>query len=155
MLVRSIVPRSIIPSDLFEELDRMAERMERLFFGRPVARSEAEPRVWVPRAEVHQTDDSLIISFELPGVPKDAVEVEATEEALTVRGERKQPEEPCPEGGVCASEFVYGPFERTVAWPLPVKYEEAKAQMVDGILRVTVPLAEEAKAPEARKVEIE
>ena len=155
MLVRRVIPRSIVPSDLFQELDRMAEHMERLFFGRPGARSESGQRVWVPRAEIHQTDDSLIVSFELPGVPKDAVEVEATEEGLTVRGERKRPEQPCPEGGVCASEFVYGPFERTVAWPVPVKYEEAKAKMVDGILRVTVPLAEEAKAPEARKVEIE
>lgn len=156
---RSLVPSRLWPTDLLAEMDRMMRRVEEAFAGlmprtaRP--RSQAEEVMWLPRCEIHQTDDTLEISFEVPGVPKENIEVETTAEELTVRGERKVSREECPEEGVCASEFVYGAFERTIAWPLPVKHEEAKARYENGVLTVTVPLAEEAKAPEAKKVEVE
>jgi len=105
---------------------------------------------------MRQTDDSLEVKLEIPGVPREGIEIETTAEGLTVRGERKYTKESeSPEGGVYASEFVYGAFERYVEWPLPVKHEEAVAKLDQGVLTITVPLAEEAKAPEAKKVTIE
>ncbi|MGD9519757.1 MAG: Hsp20/alpha crystallin family protein [Armatimonadota bacterium] len=158
---RSLVPfapTGLAPMDLLSEMDRMMRRVEDSLTGvlAPRPRLRGTTGVWLPRAEMRQTDDSLEVKLEIPGVPREGIEIETTAEGLTVRGERKYTKESeSPEGGVYASEFVYGAFERYVEWPLPVKHEEAVAKLDQGVLTITVPLAEEAKAPEAKKVTIE
>ena len=160
MLRRNLVPSGLIPTDLLSEMDRMMRRVEQAVSGMMLPRWRARLRsareVWLPRAEVQQTDDSLEVKLELPGVSKEDIEIETTAEGITVRGERKTTRETeSAEEGIYASEFVYGAFERYMDWPVPVKHEEAKAKMEHGVLTITVPLAEEAKAPEAKKVAIE
>ncbi|MCD6352162.1 MAG: Hsp20/alpha crystallin family protein [Armatimonadetes bacterium] len=159
LIRRSLMPRMFSPSDLLAEMQRLMRPLEETFSEslapKAKPRTENVVELWLPRAEIHQTDDSLEISIEVPGVDKKDLQVEATAEGLRVRGERKVKDESCPEEGVCASEFVYGAFERYMDWPLPVKHEEAKAKMENGILTITVPLAEEAKQPEAVKVDVE
>jgi HSP20 family protein len=141
---------SIARLDPWRDVDRLIGD----FFGRRRRRSEAEPVAWVPSAEIHQDDGALLVSFEIPGADKGSIELAATEDRLTIRGERKAPEGTCPTDGVCCTEFYYGPFERTVAWPLPVKAAESKATYRDGILEVRVPVAIEAQAPKATRIEV-
>jgi HSP20 family protein len=104
---------------------------------------------------MHQDEEGLLVSFEVPGVHKETIDLAVTEDRLTIRGERKAPEGTCPTDGVCSTEFCYGPFERTVAWPLPVKAEESKATYRDGILEVRVPLEVKGQALKAKHVEVE
>jgi HSP20 family protein len=133
---------------------RMARLMSEMM-GPWQAPSEAEAEYWVPRAEMHQTEDCLIINVELPGVSRGEVEVEAAADAVTVRGQRKAPEGECPEGNVCCTEFCYGPFQRTLPWPVEVKAEEAKSRLADGVLEIRVPLSETAKMKTPRRVEVQ
>jgi len=154
-----LLPRVWWPSDILAEIQRVMRPLEETFSGtmaqkiRP--RSEQPGGTWLPRAEVHQTEDALEVSLEIPGVVREDIEVETTVEGLRVHGERKVAGCTCPEDGCCASEFVYGVFDRYMDWPIPVVHNEAKATIENGILKVTVPLAQEARAPEAHKVTID
>ncbi len=128
-------------------MDRLAEDL----WSRPTG----ETTMWHPNAELHQTDGELQVNIELPGVPKEQVNLESTEDYLRVTGERKPLVSECPEGGYCCTEMCYGPFERTIYWPMRVQSDQTKAAYRDGILQVTVPLAEEEKARRPRRVTVE
>jgi len=135
---------------------RQTERLMDQFMGWRARPTEVAPEAWAPSVEIHQTDHELVVAAELPGIQKDAVEIESTAESLTIRGERKAPEGmKCPEHGVSCTEFCYGPFGRTVPWPMQVKAGEAKASMHDGILEVHVPIAESAKAAQPVRVQVQ
>lgn len=147
--------RSLLPmGGLWWGPGRMARLMSEMM-GPWQGPSEAEAEYWVPRAEMHQTEEELIINVELPGVSRGDVEVEAAAEAVVIKGERKAPEGACPEGNVCCTEFCYGPFQRTLPWPVEVKAEEAKSKLQDGVLEIRVPLSETAKMKTPRRVEVQ
>ncbi len=139
------------PFRAFRQLERMMGDM----LARPLRHTEAEPEMWIPAMDIHQTDGELIVSFELPGVQKEKVEVDSSEQRLIVKGERAMPEATCPEGSVCCTEFTYGPFERSVRWPVAVKHGDAEAHFHDGILEVKVPIAESTQRLKPTRVRIE
>lgn len=92
-----------------------------------------------PRIECKRANGSLIVNAELPGLKKDEVKVEITNEGLILEGERKREHAEQREGGY-RSERSYGHFYRFVPLPEGVKAEEATAELNDGVLTVTVPL---------------
>ena len=116
---------------------------------------ESEAQVWVPSVEMHQMENELVMNVELPGVKKEDLEVQVTGDSITFKGQRQSAEEACPEGNICCSEFCYGSFERTIAWPVEVKAEEAKSKLQDGILEVRAPLHETAKLRIPKRIEIQ
>lgn len=156
---RPLLPTSLLPHDFLNEMNQFVRRVEDAVSGgtSPGAgpRSERAPGTWVPRAEIHQTLDALIVGLELPGVAKTDVDVETTEEGLSVRAERPVPEGECAPDGHCSSEFHYGTFQRFIAWPAPVSHAAATATMDGGVLTVKAPLAEEAKAPQPTKLTVD
>ena len=112
----------------FRMLDRFAEEMDRLFddfgfgrgwiaprlgFGRPLIRRAEE---WLPDVEMLQRNNELVIRADLPGMTKDDVKVDVTEDAITIQGERKREHEE-EKAGVYRSERSYGSFYRSI--PLP------------------------------------
>lgn len=107
---------------------------------------------WTPPIETEVRDGKLYVRTELPGLAKDDVTVEVTEDVLTIEGERKQESEK-KEGNYYRSERSYGYFSRSVAMPEGVKAETAKATFKDGVLEIAIELPAR-KAPEARRVSI-
>ncbi|MGI9860658.1 Hsp20/alpha crystallin family protein [Moorella naiadis] len=98
-----------------------------------------------PRIDVYQTDHEVVATAELPGlVNKDDVEITATEDTLTVRGEMRRSEEG-EERNYFHSERFYGNFSRTVSLPVQVQPEKATATYKNGILEVRIPRAENQK----------
>jgi HSP20 family protein len=120
-----------------------------------VTPSEEQTTTWYPNTEMHQTDSELIVSLEIPGVKKENVDIESTEDFIRVTGERKPMTEQCAEGRVCCTEICYGPFERTIYWPMKVKSGDAKASYHDGMLDIHVPISEEEKARRPKRVTVE
>ena len=111
------------------------------------------PRMHVPSFEVYTTDTELVVSAELPGMEPSDFNVEVTPEAIHVSGEIKKETE-IKDDNYYRSERRYGHFERAVPLPCRVKDAEAKASYKNGMLTIRMPLAEEAKAPKSRKLEI-
>jgi HSP20 family protein len=111
------------------------------------------PSIWSPRIDVQQRGDSLQVCADLPGVRKEDVNIELTEEGLTITGERREErEEGGRERGYRSIERSYGSFYRTIPLPKGLKTEELKAQMQDGVLEITIPLDERARP---RRIQIQ
>ncbi len=149
----------------FEFMDRVTEEMDRAFdrmfqdlglprrswsrgFGTPAA----SQGTWMPRVEAFQKGDQFIVRAELPGMNKDDVQVELTDDAVTIHGERKQEHEENREG-YFHSEREYGHFYRSIPLPEGVIGESANASFKDGVLEVTMKAAP-AEANRGRKLEI-
>jgi HSP20 family protein len=110
------------------------------------------PELWAPRIDVRQRDDALVIHAELPGVPRDAIRIETTDEGIALSGERRETREADPsERGYELSERYYGSFYRSIPLPDGAQPEQAKAAMRDGVLEIVVPLKQSAQR---RRIEI-
>jgi len=134
----------------FTELNRLQEEMNMLFdrfFGErtPVRNAGVFPAV-----NVTQDDDNVYITAELPGIPGKDLDITVEEDTVLIRGERKAE----PEGEEISyhrRERGEGKFSRTVTLPTRIVADGATAETKDGILRLTLPKAEEVKP---KKIEI-
>jgi HSP20 family protein len=99
----------------------------------------------VPRLDVVETDTGVEVSIELPGLDEKEVEVTLTDEALTIRGEKKieRREE---KKGYYVSERSYGSVYRSIPLPAGVDSDKAEATFKNGVLTVRLPQSPEAKA---------
>ena len=124
--------------DPFRELDRFTEG----FFGSP-GRAP-----WMPMDAV-RSGDQVEVSFDLPGVRPDSIELTVERNVLTVKAERQW----IPREGaeVLARERTQGTFSRQVLLGDALDADRVDASYHDGVLTVTIPVAEQAKP---RKVEI-
>jgi HSP20 family protein len=148
----------------FGAMRRFAEEMDRTFedfgFGRGLLSPWGSGRwrgmgldegMWSPTVEVFQRDDRLVVRADLPGLTKDDVQVEVTDDALTIRGERRHEHEEHREG-YYHSERSYGSFRRRIPLPEGADAGKADAHFHDGVLEVTL-LAPRA-ATQARRLEV-
>jgi HSP20 family protein len=125
--------------------------MERVFgdfgFGRTWLRPHS-PRALTgenrfPDIEVFQRNNNLVIRADLPGLSKDDVKVDVTEDVITIQAERKREHEE-EKGGIYRSERSYGSFSRTITLPAGAISDQAKASFKDGVLEVTMPAPPES-----------
>jgi HSP20 family protein len=85
-----------------------------------------------------RTDAEYTILVDVPGVPKETLEVDAVGDELTISGDRPQPD--LPEGAeVLRAERGFGRFSRTVRLPTEVDVTAVRAKLDSGVLRVTLP----------------
>jgi HSP20 family protein len=92
-----------------------------------------------------------MVKADLPGLTKDNVKVELTDEALTISGERKEEKEE-KEKDFYRSERSYGRFFRQIPLPEGAKTDQANATFTDGVLEVKIPVAKIES--QSRKLEI-
>jgi HSP20 family protein len=100
--------------------------------------------VWTPAVDMYEGDEAFTLTAELPGFSKDDVQVEIKDNRLTLRGERKREAE-VKEAHYHRVERVYGAFRRSIRLPALVDADKAEAVFKDGVLKLTLPKAEEAK----------
>ncbi len=99
---------------------------------------------WLPAVDVWETDNELVLSFDLPGIPEDQISVELDDNVLTVSGQREREERQ--EGDrFYRYERRFGTFQRSVTLPQGVNEEQIRAAYRDGVLEVRVPKPEEQK----------
>ena len=143
----------------FTVLQRFADEVDRMFeefgMGRGLSPwwrgSQRGGSLWAPAIDVVQKDDQLVIKADLPGMKKDDLSIEMTDDAITIQGERKADHEE-ERGGVYRSERSYGSFYRVIPLPEGAITEQAKASFRDGVLEITVPVP--PSTTKGRKLEI-
>jgi len=114
--------------------------------GRVQKRLAAEPRrTFVPHINVSESDDAYRVEAELPGLEAGDFEVIAEDDVLTLKGEKKRSEDSTGEG-LRRSESVYGSFVRRLRFPEAIAEEGLTASFKNGVLVVTLPKPEEARA---------
>jgi HSP20 family protein len=98
-----------------------------------------------PSTDVTETDKSVDVSIELPGMTEKDIDISLTSDAMTIRGEKKIEHEE-ERKGVYMSERSYGSFYRTVPLPAGVDADKADAKFKNGVLTVSLPKTAEAQA---------
>ena len=98
---------------------------------------------WTPALDLYQNNDNVVAVVELPGMQKEDIEISLQDGTLIISGERK--EETSQENGATRTERCTGKFRRSITLPTRVDAATVGATYKDGILKVTLPKAEEAK----------
>jgi len=100
-----------------------------------------------PAIDTVEYPNESVVIVEIPGIAREDVKISLEEDLLTIRGERKG--SALPEGARwIRNERSSGEFFRTVQVPHRVKADGVSAELVNGILRITLPKAEEARPRE-------
>ena len=124
--------------DPFRDLDRLAAEM----FG--TARTPA-----LMPMDCLRSGDHFVVRFDLPGIDPDSLDVSAENQTLTVRAERTRRD---PEGTTyLVSERPSGTYSRQLVLGDGLAVDDIRAEYRDGVLTLTIPVAEQAKP---RKIEI-
>ena len=105
---------------------------------------------WQPALDVKETDKEFVVRMDLPGLQKKDIHLSVDNNVLTIRGERKREEEEKDANYYCSERF-YGTFQRSLTLPTEIDQDNIKAEYKNGVLTITLPKTEEAKA---RVVEI-
>jgi HSP20 family protein len=135
---------NIIRWDPSRDMTTMQDSMDKFFddyFGRYSKNIEGYGAIDV---NMVQTDDNVIVKASVPGVKPEDIDISITGDTLTIRGETKEDEE-TKEGNYHIKEMRYGSFARSILLPNQVVVDKAIAEFKDGILKLTLPKAEEVK----------
>ncbi len=84
----------------------------------------------------------MVVHADLPGLRKDDVKIEVTNDSMIIQGERKREHEEQGKG-FRRSERSYGSFYRCVPLPTGANLDEARAQFNNGVLEASIPVPEE------------
>jgi len=125
---------------LMEELERMTEELWEGW--QPVLALRTE---FMPRMEMYEEKDGLVIRTELPGVRKEDLNISITGDVLTLKAEKKQ-EEVTEGRDYYLCERSFGQYSRSVSLPFAVDTGKVAATLENGLLEIRLSKAEEAKA---------
>jgi HSP20 family protein len=145
--------RGLSPLNLRDPFGPFRREVDQLFSdfftpgeGRSFAPAVAGEALW-PRIDVEETDQSYIVTAEVPGLDEKGIDLSLRENLLTISGEKREERSDKQRGAAYAERF-YGQFKRTI--PFDVEVDEAKvdARFKNGLLTV-----QKAEA-KARRIEV-
>lgn len=126
-------------SDLWTEMDRFFDD-----WGSPVLARSYDERSFAPASEFIEADEHFILSLDVPGMKKDDIKIEMSENTLTVSGERKR-ETTDKNEKIQRYEKSYGFFKRSFALPSSIDADKVEAHYEDGVLELYLPKSVSAK----------
>lgn len=127
---------------LRDEMDRFLSDTFRLFDDDYGARLG-----WQPAVDLEETEDAFMVTAELPGMKKDDIKINIAENKVMISGELLE-EQDVQEKNYYVKERARGRFSRGFTLPAPVSSANAEATYKEGILKLKLPKAEEAKPKE-------
>jgi HSP20 family protein len=140
---------SLIPWEPFRALrrrDDVFDQLVREVFHRPILE---EGELLEPAVDVAESDGEVVVKMEVPGVEKDQLHLTVSDDHLTVRGEtRKESEEK--RKNYYRQEIRYGAFQRSVPLPVEVDASQARAELKNGVLKISLPKSKQPKAKEIK-----
>jgi HSP20 family protein len=135
-----------------QDLMVLQDRMNRLFEDATQRRGQAgnedelERADWTPAADIYETETGFMIALDLPGIKRDALEIDIDDNRLVVKGVRV-----VDETRTRRSERPRGKFLRTFAVPASINQARIGAEYKDGVLQIRLPKRTEQKA---QKIEV-
>jgi HSP20 family protein len=157
MNLKSLIPvgrqRGVARADnpfvsLQNEIDRLFDDFTRGFPS--LSLGNGGMAAMVPTMDVAETDKEIEITAELPGLEEKDVQINVSDNVLTIRGEKKAEKEQ-KDKNYRMVERSYGAFERSLELPEGVNADAIKATIDKGVLKVTVPKPAPAQV---KKIEV-
>lgn len=118
-----------MPWDPTRDLLTMQERLESLF-------GRAAPG-WVPAVDLFEQPDRYVLTVELPGMRREDVRIDSQGDTVVVSGQR--PGQTCCPERYQQLERGQGQFSRSFRFALPISSDEIVAELVLGVLTVSIP----------------
>ncbi len=138
---------ALVRWDPVREIRTLQNLMDRLFeeTWAPMERTGAiEGLALVPRVDMYETDDEVVVKATIPGVKPEDLEITVTGNVLTIKGEVKEEKEE-KDVNFIRKERLFGTFRRDLTLPVDVDVDKAKAEFENGILTLHLPKVETAK----------
>ncbi|MFK8182390.1 MAG: Hsp20/alpha crystallin family protein [Phormidesmis sp.] len=129
-------------SQFNQEFAGVKEQLDQLFD--EFAGVEAAPTTWTPAVSLVESEDTLTLHVQLPGVDANHIDVQASREVVAISGDRKAPEL-SETDKLRRNEFRYGSFRRVVSLPVAIDPKTVTADYEAGLLVLTLPKAEEER----------
>jgi HSP20 family protein len=126
----------------FRNINTLQREMDRLFETLTERDEHLSPTAFAPAAELHVDRENVYLQLEVPGLTPEEIDVQVTADSVIIAGERKE-EKHIEDQGTKRSEFRYGQFHRTISLPEKVQRERVQAKYAHGILKLTLPKAED------------
>lgn len=127
----------------FSEMESLRRQMDQMF-DELAGVNRQSSTAWIPAIEIQDREDSLVLRAEIPGVEAKNLDIQVAREAVAISGEHRY-ENKAQEQGFFRTELRYGSFERTIPLPVAVENNQVQAEFKDGILKLTLPKAQEAR----------
>jgi len=133
----------------WRNVDNLKNEMDRLYNRYYGSTQEDAENVCdcYPMVDIKETKDDFVVTAEIPGVSRDDIKINFTDDALTIQGEKSE-EKKVDEHTYHRVERSYGKFYRSFTFPGKVAGDKIKASYKDGILTVSLPKREEVKPKE-------
>jgi HSP20 family protein len=151
--------RAVTRWDPWREIQDMRRTMDEMFSRfmgfTPLSRLLAEPTAptaFEPPVDIYETPDEVVVMAYIPGMSKDAINLEVTTDSISLSGERKLPEVQNATWHVQG--MGSGSFAVTYSLPIEIDPNKVKATYHEGVLEVRLPKSEAAK-PKQVKVDIQ
>ncbi|HEX5888965.1 MAG TPA: Hsp20/alpha crystallin family protein [Pyrinomonadaceae bacterium] len=135
-----------------QDLMVLQDRMNRLFEdatqrrGQTGGEDEFERADWTPAADIYEMENGFLIALDLPGIKRDALEIDIDDNRLIVKGVRV-----VDDTRTRRTERPRGKFVRAFAVPASVDQAAIAAEYKDGVLQIRLPKRAEQKA---QKIEV-
>ncbi len=104
----------------------------------PMAENYWPRKPWLPACDIFETENEIVLEFEIPSVRSEDVNITFENHVLTIRGERRFEEETDREN-YCRIERHYGEFMRSFDLPMFIDATNISAEFKYGVLNVTLP----------------
>lgn len=104
---------------------------------------------FIPRSDIYETEENVVITVDMPGTREDNIDITLEKNILTINGISTHES---PDGySLVFAEFQPGDYERSFRLTDQIDREGIEAVFKDGVLNLTLPKAEVAKA---RKISV-
>jgi len=149
----SIEPRR--PYDLWSDFDRLFDQF----------RTSFDDLLWKPTTDMmpisqrtplmdlEDHGDKYEMCVEMPGIPKEDINIEVTPNAIEISAEHEESNED-KDKNFLRRERSTTSFYRSLELPEELKTDNIDAELVDGILKITLPKLEPTKKKKSKKVKI-
>jgi len=137
---------------LQREMNRLFDNFFQGYDVEPFRLMEERFAGFTPTIDVREDDDAFTVKAEIPGINEKDIEVQVTDDTITITGEKKEEQEAKDKDYYCM-ERSYGSFRRTIRLPKGIECEKVEASFKNGVLTITLPKTEEAQA-KAKKIPI-
>lgn len=131
-------------------VDQFNNEVNRLFAGNRSGRKTAVERDWAPAVDICEEDDRFVLTADIPGVAREAVDITLDDGVLTIKGERSTTRTEEAEG-YRRRERMHGIFVRQFTVPETVNAGHISATVNDGVLEVVIPKQEK---PQPKKISV-
>lgn len=138
-------PYSMLRRDIDTLFDSFFRSFDTEFFGNGTG-------VFSPKTDIRESEKTIRITIELPGMDEKDIEVSLTRDMLTIKGEKKEAQEDRGKD-FYRLERSYGFFSRTVPLPVEVDGNKIEAYCKKGVLTITLPKSEKAVS-ETKKIAV-